>query len=119
MNDSLTLDWIQKKLVRRISPFSWPLALLFALGLTAAGCTKKPENPNKSRLLQKMEEAQKKLAEMELEIKTMQEDPSESSALAEDKELLLSRVERIKEQLMRMGAIESPSAASSGGGGHH
>ncbi len=77
-----------------------------AFVLYATGCEKKvipPEVPQ----LQKLEgKAQTRLSEIDAEMKTVQDDPIASAALNEEKELLKSRIERIKENLIRNGAGE-------------
>ncbi len=88
--------------------------------LLSASCSKPLENPDKKRLMSQLEKGQTRLAEMELEIKTVKGDPATAIALAEDKELLQSRLARVREQLVKMGALasasEQPAAAA---GGHH
>lgn len=90
-----------------------------ALCIAIAGCSKPIENPDKKRLLNQLEKGQTRLAEMELEIKTVKGDPATAIALAEDKELLQSRMARVKEQLVKMGALPAASEAPASGGGHH
>jgi hypothetical protein len=105
---------------RQKKPLRQKLRFCCLVGLFAAiSCTKAVENPDKKRLLGQLEKAQTRLVEMDLEIKTVQGDPATALALAEDKELLQSRMARIREQLIKMGALAATSDKPASGGGHH
>ncbi len=90
--------------------------LLALAGLGA--CEKKEVHPDVARLRTNLEAAEKRMADLELEIKTAKEDPVAAQTLGEEKELLRSRISRTKEQLLRLGdpSVADPAA---GGGGHH
>ncbi len=82
-------------------------------------CEKKQEHPDIPRLRKQLEAAQKRMGDLELEIKTAKDDPMAASSLGEEKELLRSRIGRTKEQLLRLGDTSVAEPAAGGGGGHH
>ena len=107
MENSLTLRGLKKNL----------LSLLLVL-VALMGCAKKEPHPDIARLSAALEASQKRLGELEIEIKTSKGDPATASTLEEERELLKSRSERLKTQLLGHGVGADP-AAGGGGGGHH
>jgi hypothetical protein len=90
-------------------------ALFVVLALPA--CTKKPV-PVELPILEKQQEAAtKRLGEMDAEIKTVQDDPIAAAALTEEKELLKSRMERLKENLTKFQPAAPAGEAAPAG--HH
>lgn len=113
METSLTSQSPKTNFLRR------SLLLWAIIGLTGlVGCEKKQEHPDIGRLRGQLAAAEKRLGDLEVEIKTAKEDPVSAAALSEEKELLRSRIARTKEQLLRLGgtSVADPAAA---GGGHH
>jgi hypothetical protein len=92
-------------------------AFCFAFGLLLTGCEKKKIAPEVPILQKQQEKVQAHLIEIDGEIKGVQDDPIAAAALNEEKELAKSRLERIKEQLIRNGVGEAAGAAAPAG--HH
>lgn len=93
----------------------WAILALGSLG----ACEKKAVHPDIARLKAQLAAAEKRMGDLELEVKTAKEDPVSAASLKEEKELLKSRIGRTKEQLIRLGdtSVAEPGAAG-GGGGH-
>lgn len=111
---SLSLHSVQKKGL-------W-LALL-CVGLLS--CTKEPVPVEITRLQAQLAASEKQLVDLDGELKTAKDDPVQLATLTEDKELLKSRIERIKQHLIALGALTvAPEGGGAhggggGGGGHH
>ncbi len=88
----------------------------------ATSCSKPPPDPNIAIYQKQLEQGSKRLTEIDAEIKTSHGDSNLAAALNEDKRLLQSRLERIKEHLILLGALAPATAEGGGGGGggaHH
>jgi len=67
-------------------------------------------HPDVVRLRGQLDAAQKRLGELEVEIKTSRDDAATASTLEEEKELLRSRMVRLKQQLAQHGEVEAQAA---------
>jgi hypothetical protein len=109
---SLTLGSIGSKTVRKALPAAASTALALCL---LGACTRKPEDPQIAKLKQQHEAAEKQLGDIEVEIQAAKDDAVALAAVTEDKELLRSRLERIREQLRDLGAMAPAPEAHAGG----
>ncbi len=123
MKTSLTPSSNQQKAQGYLSAVARMLCWVALLGLTASSCSKKEEDPEVGRLKAQLDGSVKRMEELDMEIKTSRDDAATSAVLTEEKELLKSRMERLKEKLIGAGAMERGAPAASGGGGggggHH
>lgn len=108
MPNSVTPTAHQKKLVRLG-------ALFFLAAWCLASCEKKKVAPETEKLKVQMEAAQKQLIDADVEVKSSKDDPVAAAAAIEEKELLKSRLERIKAQLRAAGELEPEPAAPAEG----
>ncbi|MBY0370375.1 hypothetical protein K2X33_06790 [bacterium] len=98
--------------------FSASVLAVFMFNLSA--CTPAEAPSTDIAPLQKhLADAQKRLAELELEIRAAGDEPNAMAPLVEERSLIQSRVLRTKEKLKDLGALPAEAEAGGGGGGHH
>lgn len=70
-------------------------------------------------LQKNLAESQKRLTEIDTQIKNAGDDAHAAATLVEEKALVESSILRTKEKLKAMGALPAEAPAGGGGGGHH
>lgn len=79
--------------------------IALSLSLIMVGCMKKAVDPEVSKLMSQYETAVGRMGQLEAELNAAGEDPATLTSIGEEKELLKSRIERLREILTRKGAL--------------